>query len=431
MKLCFVGHQSTMEGAGRFMLDQVDYFQQHGVAVYIVLPTVGPLLDAIVQRGVPVRVVANPWWTKASTHGAEPDYAATLLAAHEIAAAFREWSIDVVYTQTVVAPAGPIAAALAGLPHVWHIHEFSHNPGAIEMAVPKPLLARLIAGTSNAVFFTSNAVASEWTAWIGHDKRLIVYNWASATADDEPPDTNDAVALELLGDERVFVIAIVGSLVRWKRQMDAVDATADLLSRGFNVALLIVGPAPDPSYLAEIRHAVARRQLSERVRILGYTEFPKRIMRAANVMVVCSDQEPFGRVTVEAMAHGTPVVATNSGGTPEIIDDGVDGMLFPTGDVAALAAKLATLIEDSNLLARLSAAATEKSKRFQSAESEMGPVMQHLRLLVGEHNPSWPLGTLVDAGLDGAIPNTTPTAYVRYRRRAGRLLRAVLKRRTG
>jgi len=80
---------------------------------------------------------------------------------------------------------------------------------------------------------------------------------------------------------------------------------------------------------------------------------------------MCSQNEAFGRVTVEAMRAGLPVCGTDSGGTPEIIEPGIAGLLSPAGDAHALAANLMTLESDEDLRRRLADGALESAQRFQ------------------------------------------------------------------
>ncbi len=86
---------------------------------------------------------------------------------------------------------------------------------------------------------------------------------------------------------------------------------------------------------------------------------------AAHVGLMCSESEAFGRVTVEAMRAGLPVCGTDSGGTPEIIEPGVAGLLSPAGDAGALAVNLMALESDEELRRRLAVRAVEMSQRFQ------------------------------------------------------------------
>jgi len=417
MRVCFIGHQGTKEGAGLFMLDQMDYLRQHGVVIYAVLPGDGPLADALSSRGIEYAIVPNDWWIKPHWLGRDEDHGRTVAAARTMANCLRRWQIDVVYTETVVAPAGALAAAFAGLPHIWHIHEFSYKGTAIEMAIPRESLARLIDLTSNFVFFNSKAVAAEWSELLSADKTRIVYNWTSQSIDDAEPEIADTVARRLLGSESTFVATIVASVHPWKRQIDAVQAVGQLVKEGLDVALLVVGPVVDHAYQTTLADLVARNQWDARIRFLGFTEKPQRIMRQSDVTLVCSSSEPFGRVTIESMAQETPVIGSDSGGTPEIIDSEIDGLLYPLSDVAALTERLRMLISDETLRRRLSDGATAKAQRFFGAESAMPPVLDALQSLVGQMNPMWPLGSFVGSGLEGGILRPSPSRTIVSRAR--------------
>jgi glycosyltransferase involved in cell wall biosynthesis len=270
MRICFIVHGATKEGAGRYLLDQVDYLRGVGIGVAVVAPAEGPLCTSLRERGVAVYLIANPWWTTAAARSGVPDYQGAMRAARQIVTIFAKEAIDIAYTQTIVAPSGALAAALAGVPHVWHIHEFAYNPLAIEMAVDKPAMARLLDTTSNSVLFCSQAVAAEWLGggFIPREKARVVYNWTAPGVDLGKPDLDDEVARDLLADDRVFVVATVGSVLRWKRQLDAVDAVGALIGEGVNAGLLIVGPTWDSDYTAEIREAIRTRGLDRRIRVV-------------------------------------------------------------------------------------------------------------------------------------------------------------------
>ena len=104
------------------------------------------------------------------------------------------------------------------------------------------------------------------------------------------------------------------------------------------------------------RRAVKDAGREDRIRFVGYRRDVPAVMRGLDVLVLASDAEPCGRVLFEAMASGTAIVATNSGGTPEIVRDGREGRLVPPRDPAALARAIGALVADRNLRARLGAA---------------------------------------------------------------------------
>jgi glycosyltransferase involved in cell wall biosynthesis len=418
MRVCFVGHGATLEGAGRYLLDQAHYLKGKGATVFGILPRHGPLAERLTESGVAIRYAPNQWWALPVNVTGEV-LAYTGRAAALMATVIRDWKVDVVYSHTVVAPTGAIAAALAGKPHIWHIHEFAFNPGAIEMSVPKETLAALIDQTSNAVLFNSQAVEREWAGAFSAAKTKVVYNWV------RPSGASGALPPELaaFASDGTYAITIVGSIQRWKRQLDAVRAIDILRRRHLPVRLLVIGPVVEPDYQAEIERFVLEHDLGDYVRLVGYLDDPGRVVARAHASVLCSDREPFGRVTIDSMAMGVPVVATNSGGTPEIIVNGDDGLLFETGDVEELANLLERLWRERGLRDRLSVAAKRRAAIFSNADSAMLPVLEVMEKVMSERNPAWSLAAALRPAIQ-PLPEG-PDNVIGWRTWLGRVTSAI------
>jgi len=119
------------------------------------------------------------------------------------------------------------------------------------------------------------------------------------------------------------------------------EKSVDLIVRAFatirrdipNVLLVIAGGG---SELPSLRNLVSQLAIMPHVRFVGFRSDVSTLMSMADVLVIASEAEPFGLSILESMSLGTPVVAANSGGPREIIDDGVTGFLFVPGDVKAL-----------------------------------------------------------------------------------------------
>jgi len=151
-----------------------------------------------------------------------------------------------------------------------------------------------------------------------------------------------------------FVAALFGRFHSWKGQQVLLEALA--LVPG--VHALFVGAALfGEEEFERSQHAQAGRLgVADRAHFLGFRSDIAPLMRAANVVVHASIlPEPFGRVVVEGMLAGRPVIATRAGGVPEIVRDGETGLLVPPNDVAALAAALRTLRDDPALAAAIAA----------------------------------------------------------------------------
>jgi glycosyltransferase involved in cell wall biosynthesis len=152
------------------------------------------------------------------------------------------------------------------------------------------------------------------------------------------PDTRDRVRRELGFAPGLVVIGTVGRVERVKRLDVLFDATARL---GRDVQIVVVGDGSCRAALAERAEA-----LGLRVRWLGLRGDVKELHQAFDVYGQSSDTEGVPNAVLEAMALETPVVATAVGGTPEVIDDGVHGLLVPKEDPGALAAAIARTLDD-------------------------------------------------------------------------------------
>lgn len=140
-------------------------------------------------------------------------------------------------------------------------------------------------------------------------------------------------------------------------------------AKSLGVALSAVGLLPGATLLVVgdgEERAQLERAAGERVRFLGAQPHDEvlRLFRAADVVVLSSRWENFPHVLVEALAVGTPVVASAVGGVPEIVEDGVNGLLVAPEDPGALAAALRRVLEEPGLRDRLASAAQGSVDRF-------------------------------------------------------------------
>jgi glycosyltransferase involved in cell wall biosynthesis len=146
----------------------------------------------------------------------------------------------------------------------------------------------------------------------------------------------------------------------------AVDVALQALTRVEGVQLLLAGDGPDS---AKLRALSGELGLDGRARFLGPqprgTVF--ELLRAADAVVLSSKWENFPHVLVEALAVGTPVVCTDTGGVAEIVRDGENGLLVPTGDADALAGAIRRYFADAELQERLRGAARASVERFTPA----------------------------------------------------------------
>jgi N-acetyl-alpha-D-glucosaminyl L-malate synthase BshA len=149
-----------------------------------------------------------------------------------------------------------------------------------------------------------------------------------------------------------------------KRVIDVVKIFAQV-AREIPAQLVLVGDGPDRSEAEWLAHDL---KIHEKVHFLGKQERVNELLPLADLMLMPSELESFGLAALEAMACKVPSIATRVGGVPELIDDGITGLLFPVGDVDAMAAGAISLLKDRDSLeAMREAGRTTASKRFCSS----------------------------------------------------------------
>jgi N-acetyl-alpha-D-glucosaminyl L-malate synthase BshA len=138
-----------------------------------------------------------------------------------------------------------------------------------------------------------------------------------------------------------------------KRILDVIEVFAKVAEE-LPARLMMIGDGPDRS---AAEHLALRLGVAERVHFLGKQDNVNELLPLADLMLMPSEMESFGLAALEAMACSVPTIATRVGGVPELISDHVNGLLFPLGDVHAMAAAAVALLEDGPRYTAMSLAA--------------------------------------------------------------------------
>ncbi len=244
---------------------------------------------------------------------------------------------------------GAPAAALAGMADrvIWWQHSIPSRNWLDRCATALPAAA--IGCSSNA--------AARAQARLAPARRTFVV--APGTP---PPDIGgEPVALEV--PPGVPVVGVVGRLQPWKGQDRMLEAQALLRERGRSMHMVIVGGDSyglSADYAGSLSRLVSRLGLEDAVTMTGEVPDAGPYIEKMDILVNASDPEPFGIVLLEGMARGVPVVAVNSGGPAEFVENDTTGLLAPSGEPAALADALEPLLLSPALREALGRAGRER-----------------------------------------------------------------------
>ena len=160
------------------------------------------------------------------------------------------------------------------------------------------------------------------------------------------------------------VITHVSNFREVKRVKDVVRVFARV-RRAMPATLVMIGDGPER---VDAENEARDLAVTDDVRFLGRLDTVASLLQASDLFILPSQTESFGLAALEAMACGAPVVATRAGGLPEVIDDGINGILEPVGSVEAMGRRAIELLRDRDRHAAMRAAAVAKAEQF-SADS--------------------------------------------------------------
>jgi len=230
-----------------------------------------------------------------------------------------------------------LAALRCRVPVVSHVR-FSH-------VFDRHVEGTLSRGVKHYIY-VSKAVRERFESSVGHHVRgTVIYDPLTIP----PLEDLEAQAIAFRRAENLEqarLIVNVARVVPWKGLHIYVEALADVLPRFPDAVGLIVGdPADDPSYSDYLRRLVDSYGIGDRLRFTGFRPDALAVMAASEVVVHSAVKpEPFGRVVVEAMSLGRPVIAAEAGGPLESVRSGVDGILVSPGDPVALGAAISRVL---------------------------------------------------------------------------------------
>lgn len=267
----------------------------------------------------------------------------------------RSREADIVHAHWLI-PSGFMAVRSSGVPTMATVRgaEYHLNPRGFLAG-----LVRYTQGRMDRMVAVSNYLRSRGIETFGapREKFSVVQN--AVDCEKFRPRIDTDIRAELGIPEQHRLVSTARRLVLEKRVMDLVEAAAEVLEGEEDITFVIAGDGPQRKALEK---AAARRGIEESIIFTGFLPHSRipELLSESDISVVTTEQEGLANALLEAMASGAVVVATDAVGNDEVVDSGRDGVLYPPGDVEALAEAVLGILEDEKRMERISSNARRK-----------------------------------------------------------------------
>lgn len=376
LKILFVSHHGELGGAEKSLLELLQELRQSGIACLLACPGSSPLASAAAPLGV--RVFELPMHRLRRRFPAAGVFLFVprwLLVTSRLLWIIRRQRVDIVHTNNTVSHVWTyLAARLARRPVVWHWRDFYDHPR----------LNRFLGRGPGICVPVSKSVLDFAAGQMRSQQRLrLVRNGVPIRALAPDPDNVARFRQEIGVHAADFLVAGIGQAIPRK----GFDVLIRALSGAGDVPRVRVGLAcrcfdlESNRYLQSLLELAARLGCNADLLFIDPADVD-RLFRACDVVAIPSRSEPFGRVAVEAMAAGKPVVCSQIQGLAEIVLPERTGIVVPADNDRALCAALRRLAADRSLCERLGAAGRRRALQefsIQRAANELLDVYADLR----------------------------------------------------
>jgi len=348
--ILFISHDSSLYGAQKSLLDFLVNIDVDKYLPIVIGSKLGPFTEVLDRKAIKFFCVPFEWWVGAGVFFKTlKRLVLNLFCLYIYQRRLANISIDIVYSNTSVVPFGALLAFVLKKPHVWHAREFVEEDLGLKFDFGTKFSRKLMAFSSGKIIVNSNSLKGEFEKNVDKSKLVTIYNGVLDLWDLDMNFNGKKIQ-----NKNRIKIGIVGRIVKYKGQEDAIRAVKTIMLRSCILPTLYIVGNGSKQEIDRLKKLSSELGVSSQINYLGHHDNINEVFHTFDITYVCSICEAFGRVVVESMATGTPVIGSIAGGIPEIIRDGENGMLYFPGDVDMLAYKTINMVKSSEDYQRIS-----------------------------------------------------------------------------
>lgn len=377
--ILFLSHRyDIVSGGEKALLDMIKYVVSVGLKPHVIIGAKGNIVDYLEEMHVPYTEIFLPFWAHSGNDPSPFHFTSlnpTVNTMRQIVDLVTRLQPKLCVTNTIVMPWLGYASSLTHTPHAWFIHELGTAGFNFRYAIGEAETLRTVDLLSDAIFYNSQFTAQYYLPHFPGNKDVrIVY------PSGEPPQPK---TIDSPFNAGAYKLVAVGQLKPQKGQFEAVKAVYQLQKDGINAQLALIGGTEDEDYEKEMRDFVAKHKLDKHVLFLGHQSNPASYLALADACLVTATNESFGRVAVESMFVGTPVVGADSAGTTEIIDSEAMGLLYEPSNIQDLVRKITQLYENPKHASQIAKHAQKTVAKRYNDETRYRQFMEYFKSVDG------------------------------------------------
>ena len=342
MNILFISHENNLGGGTKSLLTIIDEISvNENYNIYVFIPKFneklnqGRLDKELDKRNIKYIKFRSYWWMKPMNENLSAKIllkqVINIMTSLRVALFCKRNRIDIIHSNSSVINIGGLVSKLTKIKHIWHIREFGAEDHGLNFVFDDKKSFEFINKNSTKVICISKSIYDKYVRYIDKENLEVIYNGIKI---------NDSFSNEKRRVHKSFNILIVGRIKKSKGQEYAIKALNELIRRGYSDIYLYLACTYVESYFNYLLKLVKEFKIESYVSFIGYTNRIDDIRENMDLELVCSQNEAFGRVTVEAMMNMNPVIGADRGATKELIRDKYNGLLYKEGDYIDLANKI-------------------------------------------------------------------------------------------
>lgn len=343
----FVAHEDDRFGAPKAMIELiVQLRKKFGITPIVIIPKRNKLVDICIANNIQYRVIPFYEWGHLSTDNRLKillkkirkvviNYFAKFIIAYICS---RE-SVEIIHSNVGVIDIGLEVSKMKKVPHIWHIRESGVET---EWTHYEANFFKKHNSTNNCNIAISEYVKNNWVKkGISKSKIQVIYDGIN----------NEKFKIKTTETSTPIKMILLGALEPHKGQNELIEAVGKIRNKK-NLKIDIVGEG-NAEFESCLLSNIDKYNLDDVVSIIKYSNDVPKLLQKYDVGLICSKGEGFGRVTIEYMFTGLPVIASNTGANVEIIKDDVNGKIYNYDDNNDLTEKIIYFTENRNIIKKL------------------------------------------------------------------------------